>query len=90
MSLWQPRFSPAGTPGFSSLFRLLDDFDRYGAQQLGSTPDSAKVTTFSPKFDVAERGEGYVLQGELPGVALQNVEIEFTDDQTLEACHNAI
>ena len=83
MSLWNPRFSHAANPGFSSLFRLLDDFDRYGAQQLGSTLGSTSVTTFSPKFDVAEHDKEYVLQGELPGVAPQNVEIEFTDDQTL-------
>ncbi|KAK4039889.1 HSP20-like chaperone [Parachaetomium inaequale] len=85
MSLWHPRFSHTGAPGtgFSSLFRMLDDFDRYAAQQLGSTQGSTSVTTFSPSFDVAEHAKEYVLQGELPGVAPDNVEIEFTDDQTL-------
>jgi HSP20 family molecular chaperone IbpA len=85
MSLWHPRFSHTGAPGsgFSSLFRMLDDFDRYAAQQLGSTQGSTSVTTFSPSFDVAEHAKEYVLQGELPGVAPENVEIEFTDDQTL-------
>jgi HSP20 family protein len=85
MSLWHPRFSHshAGAPGFSSLFRMLDDFDRYTGQQLGSTQDSTSVTTFSPKFDVAERDKEYTLSGELPGVTPENVEIEFTDDQTL-------
>jgi len=87
MSLWHPRFShahpPADTHGFSSLFRMLDDFDRYAAQQLGSTQGSTSVATFSPKFDVAERDKEYVLSGELPGVTPENVEIEFTDDQTL-------
>ncbi|KAL2118694.1 hypothetical protein VTJ04DRAFT_8354 [Mycothermus thermophilus] len=81
MSLWNyPRFSQQ-TPGFSSLFRLLDDFDRYASQQLNQTTGS--VTSFSPKFDVAEHEKEYVLQGELPGVPPQNVEIEFTDEQTL-------
>ncbi|KAL2136971.1 hypothetical protein VTI74DRAFT_11153 [Chaetomium olivicolor] len=83
MSLWHPRFSHTGAPGFSSLFRMLDDFDRYAAQQLGSTQGSTSVATFSPKFDVAEHDKEYVLQGELPGVSPENVEIEFTDDQTL-------
>ncbi len=32
---------------------------------------------------MAEHNKEYVLQGELAGVATQNVEIEFTDDQTL-------
>jgi HSP20 family molecular chaperone IbpA len=62
---------------------MLDDFDRYAAQQLGSTQGSTSVATFSPKFDVAEHDKEYALTGELPGVAPENVEIEFTDDQTL-------
>ncbi|KAL1844183.1 hypothetical protein VTJ49DRAFT_3839 [Mycothermus thermophilus] len=81
MSLLQhPRFSNTA-PGFSSLFRMLDDFDRYASQQLGSV--TGNVASFSPKFDVAEHEKEYVLQGELPGVPPQNVEIEFTDEQTL-------
>ncbi|KAK4151145.1 hypothetical protein C8A00DRAFT_17436 [Chaetomidium leptoderma] len=88
MSLWHhPRFSHTGAPGFSSLFRMLDEFDRYSGQQLGSTQGSVQgstdITSFSPKFDVAEHDKEYVLQGELPGIAPDNVEIEFTDDQTL-------
>ena len=83
MSLWHPRFSHTGTPGFSSLFRMLDDFERYAGQQLGGTQGSTGVATFSPKFDVTEREKEYVLQGELPGVAPENVEIEFADGQTL-------
>jgi HSP20 family protein len=85
-SLFQPRFSHAAAPGFSSLFRMLDDFDRYAAHQLGSAGaegSSTSVASFSPRFDVAEHDKEYVLQGELPGVPPQNVEIEFTDDQTL-------
>lgn len=83
-SLWHPGFShAAAAPGFSSLFRMLDDFDRYAAQQLGSTEGGTGAATFSPRFDVAEHDKEYVLQGELPGVPPQNVEIEFTDDQTL-------
>ena len=83
MSLWHPRFSHTGAPGFSSLFKMLDDFERHTGQQLGSTQDSTTLATFSPKFDVTEQEKEYVLQGELPGVTPENVEIEFTDDQTL-------
>ncbi|KAK4121199.1 HSP20-like chaperone [Parathielavia appendiculata] len=76
--------SPPSAPGFSSLFRMLDEFDRYTNQQLGSALGSTTgVTAFSPKFDVAEHDNEYLLQGELPGVAPENVEIEFTDEQTL-------
>jgi len=38
---------------------------------------------FTPKFDVKEAGEAYELHGELPGVEQKDVEIEFTDSQTL-------
>ncbi|KAL2019097.1 hypothetical protein VTK56DRAFT_10128 [Thermocarpiscus australiensis] len=82
MSLWHPHFTRAGgPPGFSSLFRMLDDFDKYAQQQLGTV--AGATTTFSPKFDVAEHDKEYLLQGELPGVSPENVEIEFTDPQTL-------
>ncbi|KAJ4302465.1 hypothetical protein N0V88_002610 [Collariella sp. IMI 366227] len=83
MSLWHPHFSHSGAPGFSSLFRMLDDFERYTGHQLGSTQGSNSVETFSPKFDVTEQDKEYVLQGELPGVSPENVDVQFTDDQTL-------
>lgn len=87
MSLWHPRFahSHPGGSEFPSLFRMIDDFDRYAQQhlQLGNTQGGTSVATFSPKFDVAEQDKEYVLQGELPGVTPENVEIEFTDNQTL-------
>jgi HSP20 family molecular chaperone IbpA len=60
---------------------MLDDFERYAGHQLGGT--QSNVATFSPKFDVTEHEKEYVLQGELPGVTPQNVEIEFTDEHTL-------
>jgi HSP20 family molecular chaperone IbpA len=86
MSLWHPLFSRTGgaglshtgTPGFSSLFRMLDDFERYAGGTQSST-----AATFSPKFDVAEHEKEYVLEGELPGVAPENVDIEFADEHTL-------
>ncbi|KAL2169535.1 hypothetical protein VTG60DRAFT_5928 [Thermothelomyces hinnuleus] len=82
-SLWHPRFSHSGSsaPGFSSLFRMLEDFDRYTSQLANQ--GSTSVAAFSPRFDVAEHDKEYVLQGELPGVPPSNVEIEFTDEQTL-------
>jgi len=41
------------------------------------------MKSFTPKFDVKELGEAYELHGELPGVAQKDVEIEFTDSQTV-------
>lgn len=80
MALWlQPPRLSTHTPGFSSLFRMLDDFDKHAQQSLG--PGS--LQTFAPKFDVAEHEKNYVLQGELPGVPPENVSVEFTDPQTM-------
>jgi HSP20 family molecular chaperone IbpA len=69
---------------------MLDDFDKY-AQQVGGnigsslipSSSSGGMETFNPKFDVTEEDNTYTLQGELPGVDPKNVDIEFTDPQTL-------
>ena len=41
------------------------------------------MKNFTPKFDVKELGEAYELHGELPGVEQKDIEIEFTDSQTV-------
>ncbi|KAK5651938.1 hypothetical protein OQA88_11480 [Cercophora sp. LCS_1] len=88
-SLWNhrhatttPGFSSHTSPGFSSLFRMLDDFDRYAQDAIGS-PAAQGLRSFSPKFDVTEHEKNFVLQGELAGVPPENVVIEFTDPQTM-------
>jgi HSP20 family molecular chaperone IbpA len=73
---------PSGLSGpgeFSSLFRLLDDYDSH---RMGRLQTSA-MQTFSPRFDVRESQEAYYLDGELPGVTRKDVDIEFSDPQTL-------
>ncbi|RHZ62676.1 Hsp20/alpha crystallin family protein [Aspergillus thermomutatus] len=72
-----PRFSTDLAP----LFQLLDDYDAHRAYRPKSkvTP----VRTFAPKFDVCEFPDGYRLDGELPGVNQSDIEIEFSDPQTL-------
>jgi len=74
MSLF-PRF-PAGD--FAPLFRLLDDYDVHRA-----TRGEAQIRSFAPKFDVRETSDAYQLDGELPGINQKDVDIEFTDPQTL-------
>lgn len=94
MSLYTPRSMQhgGGAPGFSSLFRMLDDFEKYAQHHISSSPmgssmipssTSSAIETCTPKFDVAEHDKNYTLQGELPGVPPENVNIEFTDPQTL-------
>lgn len=93
-SLWFPRSlaHPHTNPsGFSSLFKMLDDFERYsnqdgqltGARGDGATGASGMQGIIAPKFDVTEHDKAYHLQGELPGVPPENVVLEFTDPQTL-------
>jgi len=41
------------------------------------------MKTFNPKFDVKEVTDAYELHGELPGIEQEDVEIEFTDIQTI-------
>jgi len=66
---------------FTPLFRLLSDFDNFnrGIER----PLHAQMKTFVPKFDVKEIKDAYELHGELPGIEQKEIEIEFTDDQTL-------
>lgn len=82
MSTFFPRF-PEGD--FSPLFRLLDDYDTHRSTSTPSGPGgrSQSIRAFQPKFDVKEDKETYVLHGELPGIAQKDVDIQFTDAQTL-------
>jgi HSP20 family protein len=85
MSLFPRTFiSNDPTTSFAPLFRLLDDFDDYSRSTSGhSHRHRGQLKTFSPKFDVKETAEAYELHGELPGIEQKDVEIEFTDPQTL-------
>jgi len=72
--------------GFTPLFRLLEDFDTYSRNSPSTNEHHHRQTplkTFTPKFDVKEEERSYELHGELPGIEQKDVEIEFTDAQTL-------
>ena len=87
MSIWTDPFADDYSSSFIPLFYLLDDFDTYTRENTGKSPGrrhrGSKERTFSPRFDVRELPDGYELYGELPGIDQKNVEIEFTDAQTL-------
>lgn len=70
------------TTSFAPLFRLLDDFDDY-SRGTGVHRHRSHLKTFTPKFDVKETVQAYELHGELPGIEQKDIEIEFTDQQTL-------
>ncbi|KAI1338586.1 30 kDa heat shock protein [Xylariaceae sp. FL0016] len=78
-----------GFGNFGSLVRFIDDWDKHftqsndhGTQRNGRS--SIQQSSFAPKFDVKETETTYELHGELPGVEKRNVNIEFTDPQTLK------
>ncbi|KAJ5623504.1 hypothetical protein N7490_012109 [Penicillium lividum] len=62
----------------SSVFSLFDDYaiHRQGNRHLAPRP-------FNPRFDVRESEEAYHLDGELPGIAQKDIDVEFSDPQTL-------
>lgn len=76
MSLFRTSFPSSGD--FAPLFRLLDDYDVHRSER-----HQPALSSFSPRFDVRESGDAYHLDGELPGIAQKDINIEFTDPQTL-------
>ena len=76
MSLF-PRF----TQEFAPIFRLFDEYDRQAFRDLDR--QFKNVRSFTPKFDVKETKEIYELHGELPGIEQKDVNIEWTDNNTL-------
>lgn len=97
MSFFPQSFcAPAANTSFVPLFRLLEDFDNY-SREVQSTPAASapahrqrrtrqhrpQLSTFNPRFDVRETEHTYELHGELPGLERENVNIEFTEPQTI-------
>lgn len=78
MSLFRTSFAPQGD--FGSLFRLLDDYDSHRSTRQQA---QSSLRSFSPRFDVRESEDAYHLDGELPGIAQKDIDIEFSDPQTL-------
>ncbi|KAI1488091.1 HSP20-like chaperone [Biscogniauxia mediterranea] len=76
-------------PNFAGLFRLIDDCYAHqsgtnGNYNQGLQRQGARhVPTFTPKFDLKETESNYELHGELPGIDKKDVQIEFTDPQTI-------
>lgn len=80
------------TGEFAPLFRLLDDYDlhRSGRGGHATASSSGSISSFAPRFDVRESKDAYHLDGELPGIAQKDIEIEFSDPQTLNIKGRAV
>jgi HSP20 family molecular chaperone IbpA len=78
------------SPGdFLPLFQLMDDYcdtrqstKSHESSRTKSAPTPPQIS-FTPKFDVREGNDSYILNGELPGAHQENIEIEFTDPETM-------
>jgi HSP20 family molecular chaperone IbpA len=82
MSLFSTRNSSPFFGEFAPMFRLMDDYATHVASK-DSSAFSKSFRTFTPKFDVKENKDNYELHGELPGIDQKNINIEFSDPQTL-------
>lgn len=77
----------ATDPNFTTLFRLLDDFDSY-SREVQSSDDMrnqgppARHGRFGrglyPRFDIRETQDAYELYGEVPGMDRKDIHIELT------------
>lgn len=91
-NLISPFFSRQAGPidPFRNFERLVDDvmstaftppqhlqFIREQQQQ------SQQQKPFAPRFDIRENGDSYELRGEIPGVEAKDLEVQFSDAQTL-------
>ncbi|KAK4652808.1 hypothetical protein QC762_512610 [Podospora pseudocomata] len=78
-------------PNFTTLFRLLDDFDTYSREvqdESASTPAPASRGGRHrrgprPRFDIRETPKSYEIYGEVPGMSRSDIHIELTQENVL-------
>ncbi|RKF65959.1 30 kDa heat shock protein [Erysiphe neolycopersici] len=68
---------------FPPILRLLDEFDQYSRANDRSSRGNSTSTKYTPKFDIKESQDAYLLYGEFPGIDQKDIDIEFTDASTL-------
>lgn len=68
---------------FPPILRLLDEFDQYSRANDRSSRGASTSTKYTPKFDIKENQDAYLLYGEFPGIDQKDIDIEFTDASTL-------
>jgi len=73
---------PRGFQEFSPLFRLMDDYANV-TRDIDRVAGTSTLRAFQPKFDVRELNDSYELHGELPGIDQKDVNVEWSDGNTL-------
>ncbi|KAI2635368.1 30 kDa heat shock protein [Xylaria nigripes] len=73
---------------FGGLVRFIDDWDKHFSAREGRNHHQGRQIrhsnqSFTPRFDLRETEQDYQLHGELPGIEKKDVNIEFTDVQTI-------
>lgn len=63
---------------FAPFLRLFDE-----AELQVVSPRRRHAPVFQPRFDVSEEKQAFHVQGELPGVEQNDIQIEFTDSNTI-------
>ncbi|KAJ8097438.1 HSP20-like chaperone [Lipomyces tetrasporus] len=75
-SLFEDPFFPLSSP--------VSLRNAFVGHPLSQTAEGAEdIVTFTPSFDVKETDKAFLLEGELPGVEKDNLDIEFLDNNTL-------
>jgi HSP20 family protein len=64
----------------SPFFGLLNELDAF---RNNDRHHAAHLKSFQPRFDVKELEASYELHGEFPGVSQKDIDIEFSDPQTI-------
>ena len=77
MSLFRSTFPSVSL--YDGLLRELMDYDAHRTQHH----HQPALRSFLPRFDSREGDDAYYLDGELPGVTQDDINIEFSDPQTL-------
>ncbi|KAK4182703.1 HSP20-like chaperone [Podospora australis] len=77
-------------PNFTTLFRLLDDFDTYSREVQSEEKAEGRPQGGGrhrrgprPRFDIRETKDAYELYGEVPGIERKNVHVELTQQNVL-------
>jgi len=68
---------------FSPIINLVNDYEKATRAMTRDMFSENDMAFFRPKFDVKETKDYYELHGELPGLEQKNVNIEWTDGNTL-------
>lgn len=66
----------------TTLLRLFDDYQDQVNRRTARHHQPA-VRSFTPRFDFREGDDAYYVDGELPGTSEKDIDIEFSDAQTL-------